>query len=74
MSFTSHSMTDVLNVLEDLEKLSNLRITSNQGHAGGHLGKDATDTPDIHTGRIVSATQQHLGWPVPESDDLSRTQ
>lgn len=38
----------------------------------GHLGKDATDTPDVDGTRVAWRAQKHLGRSVPKRDDFVR--
>ena len=56
--------------LEDLDELVDVRPAREEGEAGGHLGEDAPDGPDVDGGRVAGRAEEELGGAVPEGDDL----
>ncbi len=58
------------NVPEDAEQLVNLGVTVEQRLLGEHLGKDASNGPDVHGPGVASAAQEDLRGAVPQGDNL----
>ena len=56
--------------LKYFEQLVNVRPSGEEGHAGGHFGKDTSDGPDVYCGGVSVSAKQELGRSVPEGNDL----
>ena len=55
---------------EDLEKLVDFRIATEQRSSTSHLSEDASDGPDVNSERVALTTKEDFRGTVPESDDL----
>jgi hypothetical protein len=59
---------------EDAEQLVDLSVTLKERLLQKHLGKDASDGPDVNGSGITRASQQDLGRTIPQRDDLEGKQ
>jgi hypothetical protein len=55
---------------EDLEQLVYLRVATKEWLLLGHLGKNASQRPNIDWGGVLPLTKQDLRSPVPQRNDF----